>query len=139
MRNATTVRIFAVLIGFVLALPAVAEAQNSSTLKTEPVSSANVASSCSSASTLVGSTNPAFSDGSVGFSTPLDADPLAIFSGTSQASTRICVAGDCWGQKAGTKCNQGSGTCKAYNEIPAGWECFCYDPPNAPTCHGRRC
>jgi len=140
MRNATTVRIFAVLIGFALVLPAAAEEQNSSTLKPGPVATDNATSSCSSASILVESTSPGFGGLSVGLSTPLDADPLAIFPGAAEASGgRICVIGEgfCVGKKSGSSC--GKGHCKAYAQVAGGWACYCdLTGEHHEPCHNRR-
>jgi len=131
MRNAPTVRIFAVLIGFVLALPAAAETQNSSTLKTEPVSSVNVTSSCSSATTLAGSTSPALGGTSAGLSTPRDADPFAIFQEAARASgiPKICVVGgaECAGKEVRSTCGV-KGRCVASSELEGGYACFCDEP-----------
>jgi len=140
MRNATTVGIFAVLAGVVLALPAPAEAQNSSTLKTEPVSAIatdRVTGSCSSSS-LVKSTSPAFGGVSVGFSTPRDADALALSQGTSEVSAnqRMCVVGECVGQKAGSSCGN-SGQCRAYAEVVGGYACYCREQQRGPDCVPR--
>ena len=134
MRNATTVSIFAVLIGFALALPA--EEQNSSTLKTGPVSAiAADARSCSSASTLAESSRPAFSSMSVGFSTPRAAEPRASFQGAAEASAneRVCVEGafDCVGKLVGSSCrsDRDGGKCRAFNLLSYGYECYCAVPP----------
>jgi len=134
MRNATTVRIFAVLIGFALALPAAAEAQNSSTLKTEPVSAIaadKVTSSCSSASTLVESTSPGFGGINVGFSTPLDADPLAIFQSVASSPwgscSGLCVQGQdfCLGLYTGASCSYSTGCVGRSIPGSSGCECKC--------------
>ena len=137
MRNATTVSIFAVLIGFALALPPAAEEQNSSTLKTGPVSAiAADARSRSSASTLAESSRPAFSSMSVGFSTPRAAEPRASFQGAAEASAneRMCVVGDFYcsgGALVGSWCkvDRDPGRCKAVNPVAGGYECSCWVPP----------
>ena len=134
MRNATTLRMFAVLIGLVLALPAAAEEQNSSTLKTEPVSADKVAGSCSAASTLVDSSSAAFGGIHVGVLTPRNAASKAIFPRAAAASAnareKICVAGDCSG--VGTPCalaGGGYGVCKAVNPVADGYYCTCWESP----------
>ena len=136
MRNATTASTFALLIGFALALPAAAEEQNSSTLKTGPVSAiAADASSCSSASTLAESSRPAFSSMSVGFSTPRAAEPRASFQGAAEASAnqRVCVNGayDCLGRLVGSPCrsDRDGGKCRAYDLLSYGYACYCAVPP----------
>jgi len=111
MRNATTVRIFAVLIGFVLARPAGAEAQNSSTPKPGPVATDKVTSSCSSASTLVDPSRPAPGGISIGFSTPRDATAVVL---PSVISTPAAT------------CRPLSALCSQNRQCCSSW---CYYPP----------
>ena len=141
MRNATTFRMFAVLIGFVLALPAAAEEQNSSTLKTEPVSTDKAASSCSSAaSTLVGSSSPTFGGISAGLFTPRDTDPLASLPATAVANEpKACVAGDsaCLGKRVNDRCAKDS-LCVGYLSPTGEYSGVCkceYFGPRDPSDH----
>ena len=140
MRNATTLRIFAVLIGFVLALPAAAEEQNSSTLKTEPVSTDKAASSCSSAaSTLVDPTSPAFGGISGGLFTPRDTDPLASFGGHSGGFVQGGSSNEgrcesptndpCFGKRPNDRCAKDS-YCYGVLLTTGGYNCAClYEGP----------
>ena len=140
MRTAPTVRIFAVLIGFVLALPAAAEAQNSSTLRPGPVSTDNVTSSCRSANTPVDATSPAFggfgaavvSSSETVLSTPWDANVAAYQNQKCEGACNAASTPDCVGALPGTSCGgggyggyckfvrvqgQGSGDCPCYCEV----------------------
>ena len=134
------------LAGFVLALPAAAESQNSSTLQAEPVSDIatdQATSSCGSARTLLGSPSSALGGDGVAFSTPVDVAPLAMFqrAGPMGGCHGTCSGSvssySCQGTPTGGRCIEGRsyGRCVGVKiEGSSDCDCFCRY-----RCAGRFC
>jgi len=126
MRNATTVRIFAALIGFVLAWPAAAQAQNSH----------KVTTSCGSASTLGASTSPAFN----GFGKAVVSSSANIQASEGPKCDGVCVSGSsfCLGAPTGSLC-EAFAVCQGVRiKGSSGCDCSCVPVARGgPPCHPR--